>query len=81
MSNTIHRSADCYIGTVSILIIIMKQNQFQQFWDKVGKKEGGREGGIKHVYHSKNILHNRHKNIYCRVVDFKQGSVYMYTHV
>lgn len=49
MSNTIHRSADCYIGTVSILIIIMKQNQFQQFWDKVGKKEGGREVGIKHV--------------------------------
>lgn len=51
MSNTIHRSAYCYIGTVavSILIIIMKQNQFQQFWDKVGKKEWGREGGIKHV--------------------------------
>lgn len=49
MSNTIHRSAYCYIGTVSILIIIMKQNQFQQFWDKVGKKKGGREGGIKHV--------------------------------
>lgn len=49
MSNTIHRSAYCYICTVSILIIIMKQNQFQQFWDKVGKKEGGREGGIKHV--------------------------------
>lgn len=52
MSNTIHRSAECCISTctvtVSILIIIMKQNQFQQFWDKVGKEEG-REGGIMHV--------------------------------
>lgn len=26
-----------------------------------------------------NILHNRHKNIYCQVVGFKQGTVY--THV
>lgn len=54
MSNTIHRSADCYIGTVMILIIILKQNQFQQFWDKVGKKEGG--GKKLELSKSKNIF-------------------------
>lgn len=77
MSNTILLT----VGLVHVLFKFNHNNEAESISTilrQSGQGSGERRGNYACIM-PKNILHNRHKSIYCQVVGFKQGTVY--THV